>query len=100
MEAYSREMRRDVLAACDAGEERKPALPVGCSESWVRQVKQERREQGKMPLHDSTANAQVGALARTKSRSTSPSARHDVARTQGCVGHQVERRRCVRHAGS
>jgi transposase len=46
MESYSKEMRRDVLAACDAGEgTRAVALRFGCSESWVRRVKQERREQ-------------------------------------------------------
>jgi transposase len=48
MEAYSKEMRRDVLAACDAGKgTREVALKFGCSESWVRRVKQERRESGK-----------------------------------------------------
>jgi transposase len=48
MRAYSKEMRRNVLAACDAGEgARRVALRFGCSESWVRRVKQERREQGK-----------------------------------------------------
>jgi transposase len=48
MKAYSREFRRDVLAACDAGEgTRAVALRFNCSESWVRRVKQERREQGK-----------------------------------------------------
>jgi transposase len=48
MEAYSKEMRRDVLSACDSGEgTRTVALKFGCSESWVRRVKQERREQGK-----------------------------------------------------
>lgn len=48
MQAYSKEMRRDVLAACDAGEgTRAVGLRFGCSESWVRRVKQERREQGK-----------------------------------------------------
>jgi transposase len=48
MKAYSKEMRRDVLAACDAGEgTRAVALRFNCSESWVRRVKQERREQGK-----------------------------------------------------
>jgi transposase len=48
MEAYSKEMRRDVLAACDRGEgTRVVALRFNCSESWVRRVKQERREQGK-----------------------------------------------------
>jgi transposase len=45
---YSKEMRRDVLAACDRGEgTRFVALGFNCSESWVRRVKQERREQGK-----------------------------------------------------
>ena len=46
--AYSKEMRRDVLAACDSGEgTRAVALRFNCSESWVRRVKQERRELGK-----------------------------------------------------
>ena len=49
MEAYSKEFRRDVLAACDSGEgTRAVALRFGVSESWVRRVKQERREQGKV----------------------------------------------------
>jgi transposase len=49
MEAYSKEMRRDVLAACDAGAgTRAVALRFSCSESWVREVKQVRREQGKI----------------------------------------------------
>jgi len=49
MDAYSKEFRRDVLAACDAGgSTREVALRFGVSESWVRRVKQERREQGKV----------------------------------------------------
>lgn len=45
---YSKEMRREVLAACDRGEgTRFVALRFQCSESWVRRVKQERRELGK-----------------------------------------------------
>ena len=49
MEAYSKEFRRDVLAACDAGERtRAVALRFDVSESWVRRIKQERREQGKV----------------------------------------------------
>jgi len=49
MKAYSREMRRDVLAACDRGQgTREVALLFKVSESWVRRVKQERREQGKV----------------------------------------------------
>jgi len=49
MEAYSKEFRRDVLAACDAGEgTRLVALRFKVSESWVRRIKQERREHGKV----------------------------------------------------
>lgn len=49
MEAYSKEFRRDVLAACDAGGgTREVALQFDVSESWVRRIKQERREQGKI----------------------------------------------------
>ena len=49
MEAYSKEFQRDVLTACDAGRgTREVALRFSVSESWVRRVKQERREQGKV----------------------------------------------------
>jgi transposase len=48
MVPYSKEFRREVLAACDRGEgTRVVALRFQCSESWVRRVKQERRELGK-----------------------------------------------------
>jgi transposase len=48
VEAYSKEFRRDVLRACDAGEGTQAvALRFLVSESWVRRIKQERREQGK-----------------------------------------------------
>lgn len=48
MEAYSKEFRRDVLRACDAGEgTRDVANRFRVSESWVRRIKQERRETGK-----------------------------------------------------
>lgn len=48
MEAYSKEFRREVLSACDAGEgTRAVALRFRVSESWVRRIQQERREQGK-----------------------------------------------------
>lgn len=48
MRAYSKEFRGEVLAACDAGgKTRAVALRFGVSESWVRRIKQERREQGK-----------------------------------------------------
>ena len=49
MKAYSPEFRRDVLAACDAGgTTRIVALNFKVSESWVRRIKQERREHGKI----------------------------------------------------
>jgi transposase len=49
MESYSKEFRRDVLAACDAGGgTREVALGFRVSESWVRRIKQARREQGQV----------------------------------------------------
>jgi transposase len=49
MESYSKEFRREVLSACDAGGgTREVALRFGVSESWVRRIKQARREQGKL----------------------------------------------------
>jgi transposase len=46
--AYSKEFRREVLSACDAGiGTREVALRFKVSESWVRRIKQERREFGK-----------------------------------------------------
>lgn len=48
MQAYSKEFRREVLAACDAGgKTRAVAQRFRVSEAWVRRIKQERREQGK-----------------------------------------------------
>lgn len=52
MEAYSKEFRREVLAACGADEQtRSVAQRFEVSESWVRRIKQERREQGKVAPH-------------------------------------------------
>jgi transposase len=49
MEPYSKEFRRDVLRACDSGKgPRAVALEFDVSESWVRRIKQERRETGKV----------------------------------------------------
>jgi transposase len=46
---YSREFRGEVLAACDAGEGTQAvALRFQVSESWVRRVKQQRRETGQV----------------------------------------------------
>lgn len=49
MEPYSKEFRRDVLAACDAGTgTRDAATQFHVSESWVRRIKQQRRETGQV----------------------------------------------------
>ncbi len=49
MEPYSQEFRSEVLAACDANEGTKAvALRFGVSESWVRRIKQQRRETGQV----------------------------------------------------
>ena len=48
MKPYSAEFRGEVLAACDSGGgTRETATHFGVSESWVRRIKQERREQNK-----------------------------------------------------
>jgi len=48
MKSYSKEFRREVLAACDAGHgTTEVAKRFGVSESWVRRIKQVRREIGK-----------------------------------------------------
>jgi transposase len=47
--SYSAEFRQQVLAACDrGGGTRAVALHFSVSESWVRRIKQERRELGKV----------------------------------------------------
>lgn len=47
--AYSKEFRGQILAACDQGlGTQAVALKFEVSESWVRRVKQERRERGKL----------------------------------------------------
>lgn len=49
MEPYSKEFRRDVLAACDAGGgTREVATQFRVAESWVRRIKQQRRETGQV----------------------------------------------------
>jgi transposase len=49
MKPYSKERRAEVLAACDAGEGTQAvALRFEVSESWVRRIKQQRRETGKI----------------------------------------------------
>lgn len=49
MEAYSTELRGEVLAACDRNEgTRVIAVRFEVSESWVRRIKQQRRETGQV----------------------------------------------------
>jgi transposase len=49
MEPYSFEFRSDVLAACDANEGvHDVAVRFQVSESWVRRIKQQRRETGQV----------------------------------------------------
>ena len=49
MKPYSKEFRGEVLAACDGGRStREVATSFNVSESWVRRVKQERRERNKV----------------------------------------------------
>jgi transposase len=49
MEAYSTELRGEVLAACDANEgTRVIAVRFNVSDSWVRRIKQQRRETGQV----------------------------------------------------
>ena len=49
MEAYPTDFRREILAACDAHEgTRVIALRFQVSESWVRRIKQQRRETGQV----------------------------------------------------
>ena len=63
MEAYSKEFRRDVLAACGAGGgTRDVGTRFRVSESWVRRIKQDRRESGKV----------APATTRSRKRSWAP----------------------------
>jgi transposase len=49
MQAYSKEFRRDVLAVCDAGGGTlQVANQFRVSQSWVRRIKQHRRETGQV----------------------------------------------------
>lgn len=49
MDAYTKEFRSEVLAACDAGDGTKAvAIRFKVSESWIRRIKQQRRETGQI----------------------------------------------------
>ena len=63
MKPYSKEFRRDVLAACDAGGgTQEVALQFDVSESWVRRIKQQRRETGQI-APKTTRNRRLGWVA-------------------------------------
>src|SRR5690349_18881194 len=49
MEAYSKDLRERVLADCDGGMEvRQVAVKYRVSESWIRRLRQRRRENGEL----------------------------------------------------
>ena len=49
MDSYSMDLRKRVLADCDAGRStRQVAMKYRVSESWVRRLKQRRRESGEI----------------------------------------------------
>lgn len=55
MDPYGAEFRSEVLAACDADEgTRAVALRFKVSESWVRRIKQQRRETGQVAPQTAT----------------------------------------------
>ena len=75
MEPIAVEIRAEILAACDAGEgTRIVAVRYGVSESWVRRVKQQRRESegmGRLVGGESHCTARhlfARAAGRTQSR--------------------------------
>lgn len=86
--AYSKEFRREVLSACDANAgTRAVALKFNVSESWVRRVKQERREQGKL---GPATNTEVGRRSRPDSSRDRRTARSDVGGAADGIEHGVE----------
>jgi transposase len=80
MEAYSLDLRRRVLAACDGGmKTRKVAILFSVSPAWVRRLKQRRREDGSIsprpipggkPRLDEAARAKLGEFVHQKPDAT------------------------------
>jgi transposase len=81
MEAYSMDLRKRVLAACDAGEQTKQvATKFSVSPAWVRRLKQRRREEGSIaprpivghskPKLDEAARSHLLAWVKQKPDST------------------------------
>jgi transposase len=64
MKAYSMDLRERVLADCDAGMEvRQVAVKYRVSESWIRRLKQRRRESGEVSPRKSGHAAEPKWLA-------------------------------------
>jgi transposase len=91
MDAYSMDLRRRVLAACDAGERtKKVAKQFSVSPSWVRRLKQRRREDGSIaprsakrvgkPKLDEAARARVLEWVNQKPDSTLEELRERIAK--------------------
>ena len=80
MEAYSLDLRRRVLAACDGGKKTKQvALLFSVSPAWVRRLKQRRREDGSItprpipggkPKLDEPARTKLSEFVRQKPDAT------------------------------
>jgi transposase len=81
MEAYSMDLRKRVLAACDGGKQTKEVARLfSVSPAWVRRLKQRRREDGSIaprpikrvgqPKLDETARARVLEMVNHKPDST------------------------------
>jgi transposase len=81
MEAYSMDLRKRVLAACDGGKQTKEVAQLfSVSPAWIRRLKQRRREDGSIaprplkragkPKLDSAARAKVLEMVNHKPDST------------------------------
>lgn len=87
MKAYSTDLRERVLAACDAGQRTKAvAERLGVSASWVRRVKQVRRDTGRTaalpPAHGPAATWPAHAEAIREAVGHAPDATLDEYRTR------------------
>src|SRR5947209_19615043 len=69
MRAYSMDLRERVLAACDGGTGTAEAAETfAVSESWVRRLKQRRRETGQIGPRERSRTGPVPALAAHRER--------------------------------
>jgi transposase len=115
MEAYSTDLRARVLAACDAGEKTKAvAERFAVSRSWVRRVKQVRRESGRtVPLarphgpaatwpgyaeaiREAVRQAPDATLDEYRTRFALPLSRATLARALAALGLSRKKSRCGR----